>query len=288
MADLDLRLVRYFTVVARHRNFGRAATELHVAQPSLSRQIQRLEDDLGVRLLDRTPQGSSLTAAGEAFLPQAQALLDAAERAGLTARAAAARHAITIGYVEDLVVTPAVRELRRRYPAARINTRHLTWQDTYALPDGRVDALVARKPLPFSTERFHVSVLYDEPRVAILPISHRLAGKDVINVEDLGEETLETCTVTATIWGGRRPTSADTYWDKLEQIAAGDSVAILPAGDRRSTLRDDVAAVPVEGLDPCQVVVATRARDDNPLVGAFRALATGLLGERASATARDG
>lgn len=69
--DLDLRLVRYFTVVAEHLNFARAAAELHVAQPSLSRQIQRLEDALGVRLLERTPQGSRLTAAGAAFLPRA-------------------------------------------------------------------------------------------------------------------------------------------------------------------------------------------------------------------------
>src|ERR1700723_1079823 len=73
--DLDLRLVRYFTVVAEHRHFGRAAAALHLAQPSLSRQIQRLEQQLGARLLDRTPQGSQLTEAGEVFLPQAKALL---------------------------------------------------------------------------------------------------------------------------------------------------------------------------------------------------------------------
>ena len=80
-ADLDLRLVRYFSVVAEHLNFGRAAAVLHVAQPSLSRQIQRLEDQLGVRLLDRTPQGSRLTEAGHAFLPHAQALSNHARTA---------------------------------------------------------------------------------------------------------------------------------------------------------------------------------------------------------------
>ncbi|WP_219508592.1 LysR family transcriptional regulator [Nonomuraea ceibae] len=76
--DLELRLVRYFTVVAEHQHFGRAAADLHVAQPALSRQIQRLEKYLGTRLLDRTSQGTRLTPAGRTFLPRAQALLQAA------------------------------------------------------------------------------------------------------------------------------------------------------------------------------------------------------------------
>src|SRR5690242_20602592 len=79
-ADLDLRLVRYFTVVATRRHFGRAAAELLIAQPSLSRQIRRLEQRLGARLLDRTPQGTTLTAAGEVFLPLAKALLRSADQ----------------------------------------------------------------------------------------------------------------------------------------------------------------------------------------------------------------
>src|SRR5215468_5898716 len=87
--DLELRLVRYFTVVAEHRHFGRAATALRVAQPSLSRQIRRLEHQLGVRLLDRSPQGTRLTDAGEVFLPRARALLRSAAQATAQARAAA-------------------------------------------------------------------------------------------------------------------------------------------------------------------------------------------------------
>src|SRR5690348_76194 len=88
-ADLDLRLVRYFTVVAEQRHFGRAAAILLVAQPSLSRQVRRLEQQLGVRLLDRTPQGTRLTEAGEVFLPRARALLRAAAQATAAAKAAA-------------------------------------------------------------------------------------------------------------------------------------------------------------------------------------------------------
>src|ERR1700758_4726044 len=116
--DLALRLVRYFTVVAEHRHFGRAATELRVAQPSLSRQIRRLEQQLGARLLDRTPQGTRLTDAGEVFLPRAKALLRSAMQARAQARAAAQPSRIIIGYTTGMIITPAVRELRREHPDA--------------------------------------------------------------------------------------------------------------------------------------------------------------------------
>src|ERR1700721_1822561 len=81
VVDLDLRLGGCFVVVAGHRHFGRAATALRVAQPSLSRQIRRLEQQLGVRLLDRTQQGTRLPAAGDVFLPRARALRAPASKA---------------------------------------------------------------------------------------------------------------------------------------------------------------------------------------------------------------
>jgi DNA-binding transcriptional LysR family regulator len=102
MPDLDLRLVRYFTVVAEHRHFGRAAVELHLTQSSLSRQIIRLEQQVGARLLDRTPQGTRLSEAGEAFLPLAAELLRSAARAAAQARAVARPTRITVGYTANL------------------------------------------------------------------------------------------------------------------------------------------------------------------------------------------
>lgn len=127
-ADLDLRLVRYFTVVADHLHFGRAAAALHLAQPSLSRQIRRLEEQLGARLLDRTPQGSRLTEAGEAFLPRAKALLRSADQAASHARAAARPSRVTIGYTAHIIITPAVRDPRRRHPEAEV--RPCIWPGT--------------------------------------------------------------------------------------------------------------------------------------------------------------
>ncbi|MEU8589562.1 LysR substrate-binding domain-containing protein [Streptomyces sp. NPDC048664] len=282
--DLDMRLVRYFTVVAEHLHFARAAAVLHVAQPSLSRQIKRLEDVLGVRLLERTTQGSALTAAGAAFLPQARALLDSAAQAVQAARAEAPPRTITIGHVEDLVVTAAVRDLRRRHPDARVRTRHLDWNETHVLLDGQVDALVARTPLPIPDDDLSVSTLYDEPRVLLVAASHRLAHRESVRQDDFADAPLLGCAGMAAVRDGFRhldsrpdgnpapvsPARVGDFEDTLEAVADGRAVAVVPAYDRRHTLRDDLAAITVEDLDPCQVVIASRKGDRSVLVAQFR------------------
>ncbi|SFJ30969.1 DNA-binding transcriptional regulator, LysR family [Amycolatopsis sacchari] len=270
--------MRYFTVVAEHENFGRAATALHLAQPSLSRQIQRLEDLLGVRLLDRGPQGSSLTDAGRAFLPQARALLHTAREATLAARAAAPRPTLTIGYIEDFVVTPVVRELRHRHPGARITARHLDWHAAGALLEHEVDALVARLPMALPAAQVQVTVLYEEPFVLVVPAFHRLAGKESVWLDDLVGEGLVTCRQTgAAFTPPEDVTVVESIEDKLERVAEGRASGLLPAGDRRLALRPDLVAIPVEDAEPCRVVVATRAADPNPLLPAFRAAAKAHL-----------
>jgi DNA-binding transcriptional LysR family regulator len=286
-ADLDLRLVRYFTVVADHRHFGRAAAALLIAQPSLSRQIRRLEQQVGARLLDRTPQGTRLTEAGEAFLPRAKALLRSAAQAGAAARAAARPSRITIGYTVSIIVTPAVLDLRRRHPDADVCTLHLAWNEPReALLDRRVDAAVTR--LPIRTDGLHVTILYDEPRLLLVPLDHRLAGKESVTLEDIADEPIP-----------RMPDPAwNAYWridprpdgspapdgpfvaaveDKLEVIAAGQAVAIIPAGVRTASPRPDLTTVPLHDVEPSHVVLATRADDRSRLVADFRKSARALL-----------
>ncbi|MFE5117963.1 LysR family transcriptional regulator [Streptomyces sp. NPDC056669] len=285
--DLDLRLVRYFTVVAEYGNFGRAAIGLHLAQPSLSRQIQRLEAQLGVRLFDRSPQGTSLTDAGRAFLPGARTLLHEAERAARTARAAVQPRTITVGCAEGLVITAWVQELRRRHPDDRIRTRHLDWRDTRALAEGRIEALVAYRPLPFPTDGFRVTKLHEESRVLLTSASHHLAHEKAVSLRALADEELVACAGTPVVWStpkpvGDRPAPPppaidDAYEDKLELIATGHCVAIFPAGDRRAAVREDIALVPVTDIDPCEVVLVTRADDPDPLLGSLEDAARTLL-----------
>ncbi|MFE5157248.1 LysR family transcriptional regulator [Streptomyces sp. NPDC056697] len=285
--DLDLRLVRYFTVVAEYGNFGRAAIGLHLAQPSLSRQIQRLEAQLGVRLFDRSPQGTSLTDAGRAFLPGARTLLHEAERAARTARAAVQPRTITVGCAEGLVITAWVQEVRRRHPGDRIRTRHLDWRDTRALAEGRIEALVAYRPLPFPTDGFRVTKLHEESRVLLTSASHHLAHEKAVSLRALADEELVACAGTPVVWStpkpvGDRPAPPppaidDAYEDKLELIATGHCVAIFPAGDRRAAVREDIALVPVTDIDPCEVVLVTRADDPDPLLGSLEDAARTLL-----------
>lgn len=286
--DLDLRLVRYFTVVAEHRHFGRAAEALRVAQPSLSRQIHRLEQQLGARLLDRTPQGSTLTEAGEVFLPRARALLRSAAQAAARTKAAARPSHVTVGYTKGIIVTPAVRAVRHQHPDANVRAVHLGWQDACrALLEHEVDAVVTR--LPFPTGGLHVTILYDEPRVLVVPLDHRLAGKESVTVDDIADEPLPRVRHSDPAWSAfwrleprpdGRPAPdgpvVDDAEDKFEMVAAGEAVAISVAV-ANTHLRSDVTTIPLEGVEPSHVVVATRADERSRLVAAFRKAAQAHL-----------
>ncbi|MFD4939814.1 LysR family transcriptional regulator [Streptomyces virginiae] len=280
--DLELRLVRYFTVVAAHQHFGRAAADLHVAQPALSRQIQRLEKYLGARLLDRVPQGARLTPAGQRFLPQAQALLQAARQAELAVREQAETQQIAIGYVEDLVITAAVRELRLRHPDAEITTRYLSCRDVGALSDKRVDALIARAPLPLAANDVFTTALYEEPRMLVVPRDHPLADRTSVTAEELAGEEAAPCMFETADWTSYRILGAgvppiESYEDKLELVSSGRAIAVLPVGDRRSSLRPDLVTVPVEGAPPSQVVLVSRRGDPNPMIRNLRLTAKAVL-----------
>lgn len=283
--DLDLRAVRFFTAVADARHFGRAAAELHIAQPYLSRQIRGLEQRIGARLLDRGPRGTTLTEAGEAFLPRARALLRLAAQAGSAARAAARPSRVTVGHTRSIEIRPAVEELRRLHPDAEVRVVELDWNEPRdALIEARVDAVVARFPLV--TDALDVTVLYDEPRELLVPLAHRLAGKESVTLDDIADELLPKLPDPAwnAFWridprpdGSAAPDgpAVEVLEDKLELIAAGQAVAIVTAGLRG--IRPDLTTVGLSGIEPSHVILATRAGERDRLVDAFRKSARRLL-----------
>jgi DNA-binding transcriptional LysR family regulator len=142
-----------------------------------------------------------------------------------------------------------------------------------------VDAVVAR--LPFPTDQLHVTILYDEPRVLLVPLDHRLAGKESVTLDDIADEPMPRVPDPAwnAYWridprpdGRRAPDGplVEAIEDKLELIAAGQAVAIVPAGDDTRGVRHDLTTVPLHDVEPSHVVLATRAGDHNRLVVAFR------------------
>ncbi|HJP74034.1 MAG TPA: LysR substrate-binding domain-containing protein [Pseudonocardiaceae bacterium] len=280
-----MRLVRYFVVVAEQLHFGRAAAQLHIAQPSLSRQIQRLEEEVGARLFDRTPRGTRLTDAGAVFLPRAKALLRSVEQAAASARAAATPDRLAVGYTVSVIVTPAVRELRRLHPQAQVRAVHLDFDRARAaLVEHRVDAVVTR--LPLSTQGLRVTILYDEQRAVLLPRGHRLAGREFVTLADIADEPLPRMLDPDynAFWridprpDGRRAPDGPlikAIEDKFELIADGQIVAIVPRGAHLA--RPDVVSVPLRGVDPVPVVLATRAGDNRRLLTAFRKCAEATL-----------
>jgi DNA-binding transcriptional LysR family regulator len=226
----------------------------------LSRQIRRLEHQIGVRLFDRTPQSTRLTEAGEVFLPRAKALLRSAVQATAQARGAAQPSRIAIGYTTSLIITPAVRALRREHPDADVQAVHLDWnQPRDALLDHRVDVVVTR--LPFPTDQLHVTILYEEPRVLLVPADHRLAGRQSVTIDDIADEPMPRVRHSDPAWSAfwridPRPDGRgapdgpliEALKDKFELIAAGQAVAI--AAGFHEVLRPDITAVPLEDVDP--------------------------------------
>jgi DNA-binding transcriptional LysR family regulator len=292
--DLDLRLIRYFVAVAEHGNFGRAADALLIAQPSLSRQIRRLEAQVGARLLDRTPRGSRLTAAGTAFLPQARALLRQARRATAATRAAARVRTFTIGYTGGIVVSPISRQLSERFPDVAIATRRLPEdKPADALREGLVDGLVAR--LPLETDGLHVTMIGADPRALVVSVDHPLAARASVVPEDIEGDPRVSCTSADADWTSfwrledddspvpLSRLSADSFDDKLELVATRQAVAVLPEQDPRLAIRPDIVAIPIEGAPPAMVAAATR--DDDEIAREFHAAAQTYRWTPASAAA---
>jgi DNA-binding transcriptional LysR family regulator len=185
---VELRRLEYFVAVARHGSFTRAAEELWVTQSALSQQVRRLEAELGVAVLRRTPRGAELTAAGEALLPRAEAIL--AEVAH--ARADLDRHAgVTRGRVRVAATTmdtprlpAALAAFHREHPGLQIALRHAPAAEIATLvASGAADVGVGSPngPAPTGVEAF---ALAEQPlRVMLAPDDPLAAGERVAIAE---------------------------------------------------------------------------------------------------------
>jgi DNA-binding transcriptional LysR family regulator len=192
---VELRQMRYFVAVAERRSFTRAARDLYVAQQALSQQVKAIEEQLGVRLLERTSRRVELTAAGAEYLADCRRVLTAAARAEDRVRAVAAgtagrlRVAYTLTAVYD-TIPRLVEHLAREVPKLRVDTREMFAGDVCrALREGRCD--VAVTPATAYPADLARRTIRREPMRAALADDHPLAGAGALELSRLAGETFQ-------------------------------------------------------------------------------------------------
>ncbi|WP_198320798.1 LysR family transcriptional regulator [Azohydromonas aeria] len=186
--------IRCFVALATELHFGRAAQRLNMTQPPLSRQLQQLEHALGVRLLERGPHVVRLTPAGQAFLPEAQRLLEVAQSAALAARRAESGEEgnIALGYVAGASFTllpRIVAAAAAQLPRVQIVLRDMSSSEQLeALRTGRIDVGIVRPPVALPD--LDSTTLLREPFVVALPAGHALATRRRLQLRHLDGQPL--------------------------------------------------------------------------------------------------
>ncbi|TVZ81820.1 LysR family transcriptional regulator [Streptomyces sp. BK340] len=262
--DLDLRKVRYFVAVAELLHFGRAAEQLHIAQPVLSRQIRALEKDLDAELFVRDSHGVTLTPAGRQLLDDAGHLLASADAARRRVRRAAhGSGRFVVGFRAGVVVTRALRDFGAAHPDVDVHARRVEWDDQEELIlDGTVDIAFVRRPV---RERgLRLLPLYSEARVAMLPADHRLAGKQELCLADLVDEPR-----LSYAHPGPDDLPIRTIEEKFECVASGAGITLVPESVALHYSRPDITYVPVSDAEPDEVLLAWEARRRSPLIAGF-------------------
>ncbi len=191
---MELRQLRYFVAVAEERHFGRAAKRLRLSQPPLSAQIKGLEEELGVKLFQRSTRQVALTDAGRTFLERAEGILEAVEEAKEAAKGAdeGVRGRLEIGFISSAtlgLLPPAIRLFRERFGGVEIELRELTSaQQIDALYAGEIRVGLVRLPLRAPGLRFEP--LQEESFLVALPSGHPLEALESVPLEAMVDQPL--------------------------------------------------------------------------------------------------
>jgi DNA-binding transcriptional LysR family regulator len=191
---MELRHLRYFKAVAELLNFSRAAEQLHVAQPALSRQVRALEEELGAKLFERE-RGVQLTDAGRVFYTHTCRILAQVDVAAATAKAAAGGRGSELiicneWRVAGQFVPAAVAEFRRRVPHVEVTLRDMRFHEQLAALRARRSHIgfVVRNVLGRAGDLEAMLVLR-APLMVVLPAGHSLAGGGMVHLSDLARDS---------------------------------------------------------------------------------------------------
>jgi LysR family hydrogen peroxide-inducible transcriptional activator len=240
---MNLRDLQYLVALAETRHFGRAAERCHVSQPTLSAQLKKLEEYLGVALIERRPRKVALTASGEAVIERARHMLQGAEDIRALARASQDPLAgpLKVGLIPTLgpyllprvmpriaQALPKLALLLHEYQTAPLVQRVL---------DGELDLAILA--LPADTKGLQTRPLFAEAFLVAMPEQHRLASKRRLRTPDLAgeklllleeghclrEHALEACSRAGAEEQGFRATSLETL---RQMVASGAGITLLP------------------------------------------------------------
>ncbi|MEV4031640.1 LysR substrate-binding domain-containing protein [Streptomyces umbrinus] len=281
---MELRNLRYFVAVAETRHFGRAAENLHMAQPPLSQSIRRLETELGVELFTRTTRQVVLTGAGEVFRTDVERILKAVDEAV----ARVARFASGVEGVLRIGLTGAAsyrqlpalaRLLKREMPHVmlEVHTEMLTPAQEAGLLERRLDIGLLRPPV--RQEGISHAAVAAERLVVAVPEQHRLAEAHVVRVEQLRHEdfimygatlgsVVDDAVVRSCLASGFYPQRAYEVTETsaaLALVAAGLGIAVLPDSIRAAP-REGVVCKDIEDALTVRLDLAWREDDESPLL----------------------
>ena len=286
---MEFRHLRCFTVLAEELHFGRAAQRLAMTQPPLSLNIQQLEASVGARLFERNSRGVALTAAGLAFLPRAQALLEQAALAAREARDVGQGLAgqLQIGFAGTVLyrgLPQVLRDFAAAHPKLRLALRELSSSEQLVeLVHDRLDlGFVHTTRVPAGFSQILVS---SQPFMACLPSSHPLAKKKLLSLDHLKGEAFAIVMravspdyhdriLAACADAGFEPSLAFElrHWlSVVSVIAQGLGVGLVPAALQQAGL-PGVAFVPLaQPLAPYDTHCLWRTGRDQSALGAFLA-----------------
>ncbi|MEV3988656.1 LysR substrate-binding domain-containing protein [Streptomyces sp. NPDC049837] len=294
--DPSVHQLRLLLVLAEELHFGRAAARLYISQPAFSRQIRRLEDHLGLVLLERSTRRVRLTAAGEALLPRVRAMVEAADRLREAVRAQAGTLAgrLVLGcYITALpVITTLAERLRERHPGLDVVLREVDFvEQTTALLEGRVDAVLAYAPMPPGVQTLPLAT---ERQVVCLWEGHPLAGRTSVSLAELaGLPVVGSSPRVARVWrdfwaADPRPDGtpvtytaheATTFEAGISAVSRGLGIRFVSASCRELFPRPGIRYVDVPDAPVCTAVLAwSSARRDTPEVAALRRVVGGMVG----------
>jgi LysR family hydrogen peroxide-inducible transcriptional activator len=282
---MELHQLRYFLAVARTRNFSRAAEQCHVAQPSLSQQIMKLEGELEERLFERTKREVSLTPAGELFRQHAERVIEALEQAKDSVRdVRGLMHGrVVLGALPTIApyyLPKRMRKFAAQYPGVELVVHEdTTAQLVQAVLAKEIDlALVS---LPVERRGLVAEEFFREPLLAALPAKHRLARRSGLKLEDLeceafilmkeghclAGQALQFCRLKG--FAPRVSFRSAQIETVLAFVAAGSGVSMVP-GMARGQPGRDVVYRPIAGVTRSIGIIY---REGRPLSRAAQAVA---------------